>query len=190
MGFLYMFPDSLDFPNHVFVTKEKYGTQVILKTLGLPFLFWGYLITFLVILSFLGLAVYKPFLKLLSYPDPLNYLLVVATALVFILVPLITVMLFFYEKSLLRQSKTLTITHKIAGIKIRQKKHEIKHFFIRHFMDSPNLARMQNNPDLKSYENRGYFELMLETEQGMFLVDRHSSRRDLEKLLSLLDLGL
>ena len=57
-----------------------------------------------------------------------------------------------------------------------------------HHMDSPNMARIQNDPSMKTHENRGYFELYVtDNKNKRRYLDRHSRKADLVKLKSLLE---
>ena len=55
-------------------------------------------------------------------------------------------------------------------------------------MDSPNVAKMQQDPTMKGFENKGYFQLFARNEVGkLVLIDRSSRKADLKKMVELLN---
>ena len=52
-------------------------------------------------------------------------------------------------------------------------------------MDSPNVAKVQQDPTMKGFENKGYFHLFARTIKGnLTLVDRSSRKADLKKMVA------
>lgn len=187
MGLLYPFPISEDEKEHV---KIKNDGSLNITTYGLPYVFWAYLGGYLILLSFLIIAIKEPARKLLSMGDPINttlvYLLwgtVIGTTLGFI-------SLFFTHFIISKKDKSLAKVTKIFWIPIRSKTYELESkdaIFIDHFEGSPNVAKIENRPELSAHQNKGYFEIYITRSDGKkILIDRHSQKREARKLTELL----
>lgn len=187
MGLLYQFPISIDEENYVVQEND----QLTLKSYGLPIIFWFYFLGSMIIFSFLTLGVMKPLRKLLTYPDPINQLIGYSLIFLLISIPLTLIAFFFYEKRLTRFKDHFGIGHHLFGFKFKQQNFSLKDIKVSldHFLDSPNMARMQNVPGTKGFQNKGYFELYLVTKENRkVLIDRSSRKIDLEKIKDLLSL--
>ena len=68
MGLLYLFPIQEDEGDHVSIKDSS----LLLKSYGLPYLFWGYLLAGLTTLGIITLAIRGPLKKMLLYEDSLN----------------------------------------------------------------------------------------------------------------------
>ena len=68
MGLLYLFPVHEDEEDHVSIKDSS----LLLKSYGLPYLFWGYLLIGLITLGIMSLAIKAPLKKMLLSKDSLN----------------------------------------------------------------------------------------------------------------------
>lgn len=187
MGLMFMFPVSEEEKDRITINENG----ITLKSYGLPLVFWGYLSAILVVIFAMGLAVKGPMLKLYNTDDTINKVLVLAAAATIILVPLVTIIFYFYEKFITKKDDTLTITHRIFWTPVLKKTYKMESkdsLEILHFMDSPNVAKLQQDPNLRGFENKGYFQLFSKLENGkLILVDRSSRKADLKKMMGLLN---
>ncbi|EQC48591.1 hypothetical protein [Bacteriovorax sp. DB6_IX] len=181
-----MFPVSEEEKDRITINEKG----ITLKSYGLPLVFWGYLSAILVVVFAMGLAVKGPMIKLYNTDDTINKVLVLAAAATIILVPLSTILFYFYEKFITKKDDQLIITHRVFWLPVFSTKHPLESkeaFEILHFMDSPNVAKLQQDPNLKGFENKGYFQLFAKKKDGkLLLVDRSSRKADLKKIQMLL----
>jgi hypothetical protein len=186
MGLMFMFPVSEEEKDRITINEKG----ITLKSYGLPLVFWGYLSAILVVIFAMGLAVKGPMMKLYNTDDTINKVLVLAALATIILVPLVTVIFYFYEKFITKKEGTLTITHRVFWLPVLKRTYQLESedsFEILHFMDSPNVAKLQQDPNLRGFENKGYFQLFSKLANGkMLLVDRSSRKADLNKMMKLL----
>jgi hypothetical protein len=192
MGLMYIFPTELDDNDRTeIITVNNSNTKtLILKTYGLPMVFWSYLAVALIVVATMWLASRATINKLISYNEDvglqsLGYLVQYSL----ILTPIVLLAFFFYEKHLKKSDKNLTLIYKIFFIPIFCKKitlDQIDAFSVDHFMNSPNVAKIHNKEELKGFENKGYFELHAISSGKSILIDRHSRKVDLEKLKQLI----
>lgn len=196
MGLMYIFPvtDDGSEGEQVQVKETQGHKEIILRTFGLPMVFWSYLVAALTVLALMWLASRAVITKLLNYDDStLNFLgHLVQWSL--ILTPVVLLAFFFYEKSMVKNKTQLTLIYKIFFITVWKKKFELTSsdaFAVEHFMDSPNMAKIknqyrENKEALRHFENKGYFELCIETTEGKKRIDRHTRKADLIKMKDLL----
>lgn len=185
MGLMYIFPVSANEGDRVVKSDNK----ILLKTYGLPMIFWGYLAAALVVIGSMWLASRAVINKLLTYEDLSLKILAASVQFTLIATPIILLGLFFYEKQFEKSKNTLNVIFKVFFLTIFKRKIELDSpdaFSINHYMDSPNMAKIANQPDLKQFENRGYFELHAISNNKKILIDRHSRKADLVKLKELL----
>ena len=186
MGLLYVFPVSEEETD--FVIKKD--DQLILKTYGLPYIFWIYAICAVLVVFFMFLAIKEPILKLISLGDETDALLGYSLLTIVGLMPVFTFAFFFYEKRITRKKNELGLEHRVFGLKVFSEKFLLEkddQLEITNFVDSPNIARMKNTPESMGFQNRGYFTLNLRSADGKkILLDRHNRKVDLEKLKELL----
>lgn len=185
-----MFPVSLEEKDFAEV-KDK---TITLKTYGLPYIFWGYAAAILIIIAFMFLAIKAPVLKLINLGDDTDALLGY-TLLSFIgFLPVLLFSFFFYEKRILKREKTLIMEYRLWGMKFFSETFipdETKPYSIEPFLSSPNVARMNGGEEMKGFQNKGYFILWLNTQDGKRIsLDRHSRKADLIKLEELLRLRI
>lgn len=186
MGLLYIMPIDLDEVDRVVLKGER----LVLKSYGLPLIFWGYLAAVLVVVAAMGIAVIDPLQKLYQTADPINQLLVIACALTLIGVPLGFTFLFFLEIRLEKNKNRLRKSYHFLGLPLFTKTLELDQnnaFDIIHHMDSPNIAKLDGDEELRGFQNKGYFVLTAKTHSKSHWVDRSSRKADLIKLKKLLE---
>ena len=194
MGLMYIFPvtDNTDEDDRTEIRDSK----LILKTYGLPMIFWGYLVAIMFVMLMMWLASKAAIAKLLSYDeDPTLLFLGHLVQWSLILTPLVLLAFFFYEKVIAKKGVELVITHKIFFLPFYKKTYKLSSqdsLSVNHFMASPNMAKLRasqglSDESLKHFENKGYFELCIKTDKRPSIsIDRHSRKADLIKLRDLL----
>ena len=187
MGLLYLFPENTD--DKLYATEKDGG--LFISTYGLPPIFWFYLLAALLTLGFLSLAVWSPLMSVLKGDDQINFFIGVCLLGLIIGLPIITFGFFFYRKEIFKKNLDLTITHRVFGIKVLKKKYKLKEekmFKVEHLLESPNLAKIKNDSQMRGFQNKGHFYLYGFSENGkIIMVDRHSRKIDLEKLKAWLE---
>ncbi len=185
-----MFPVSEEERDRIDFIEENSKRAIILKTYGLPLVFWGYLLAILAVIGAMSLAVKGPIDKLIATGDSINIYLGYMVLATLILLPLTLIALYFYEKLIKKSGNRLTVIHRFFWIPVWKKEIELmdsEAIEINHFMDSPNVAKMKADASLKGFENKGYFELFATNNKGETLfVDRHSRKADMIKMRDLL----
>lgn len=184
MGLLYPFPVSVKESDHVKIHDQT----LILRSYGLPLLFWGYLAAILSLLFIMYLAIQDPLAKLRKIEDAINMALVYSVIACFVLIPFSLLAFFFYEKILMKRRNSFIVIHRVFYIPFLKQRLELTgDFKIRHFLASPNVARQTDDPQMQAFQNRGHFYLYATTSKGEKRIDRHSQKRELEKLRELLN---
>lgn len=191
MGLMYIFPVTIEDQERteVIVDPETKKKTIILKTYGLPMVFWSYLAAALIVMATMWLAGKAAISKLLSYDDRTLVALGYLVQYTLILTPLLLLAFFFYEKHLKKSGNTITLIYKVFFIKFFSKKivlDEGDTLSVDHFMDSPNVAKIHNKEELRGFENKGYFELYAKSAGKNVFIDRHTRKADLLKLKDLL----
>ena len=191
MGLLYILPLSEDEREHVEVRRPTSGgAAIVLKSYGLPAIFWGYFAAICLIILIMFMAVHVPLKKLICSNDTFDLALGVVVYATLFLIPAVLSAYFFYEKALEKCGTRLLIRHRIFGIPVAQKKLVLKTdlpFEVMNFRASPNMARLQKRPEMRGFYNQGYFELFASLENGQkVFIDRHSRKADLLKMVELL----
>jgi hypothetical protein len=186
MGLMYIMPVSEKETDRVEIKDTKEGKSITLKSYGLPLIFWGYLAGILVVLLAMGLAIKGPMTKMLTMEDPLNQTLAWIVFATILAIPLGLLGFLFYEKTITKSGTQLIITHKLFWIPIWKKTYKLKNpdsLLVEHFLDSPNVAKIDGKQELRAFQNQGYYNLHAQLENDRFvLIDRHSRRSDLNKL--------
>lgn len=186
MGLLYVFPVSEEETDFV-VRKDE---TLILKTYGLPYIFWIYAICATIVVFFMFLAIKEPILKLVSLGEETDATLGYSLLGFVGLLPVAIFSFFFYEKRITRKGQELGLEHRVFGLKVFSEKFLLEkgdQLEIDNFVDTPNVARMKNTPESIGFQNRGYFTLHLRSAEGKrILLDRHNRKIDLEKLRDLI----
>ncbi len=187
MGLLFLMPIGEEEKEYV---KKTYN-GVILKSYGLPFLFWVYLaITFILLFS-LFLAVWNPLVTMMQSQDAINVLLSYTVLFLFCSLPLAVLCFFCYKKCLIKNHENLCIIHRIFGVPCVIRNYTLSSknnpFVIEHHLDSPNIAKAVGDLNLRGFQNQGYYLLSFFDINGRkFFLDRHSKKTDLKKLVDLL----
>lgn len=180
--------ENNELDDRIIVNKDK--NELILRSYGLPMVFWGYLMALLAVIFFMILAIKGPLLKVLTGDDSLNRLIGAAVLALLVLGPITLLGFFFYEKEIAKRGKDLTVTHKVFYIPFKRFSADLTRgeLELEHFLDSPNMAAQEKKQGMAGFENRGYFKLVLKKEDGKsFLVDRNSRRGEMRKLKELLE---
>ncbi len=185
MGLFYLFPTQENESEHIEITQDN---QLSLRTYGPPLIFWWYLLGIFLILTGLYTAIISPLFSLLEHPDFINKLIALSCLSFMVLIPLVLLSFYFYEKEIILFKKKLTITHKIMGIPFWRKKIMLGELSVEHHIDSPNYAKMYRDEKLRSYQNQGYYVLKMKEIKGKkeFVLDRHSLKTELEKIKAIL----
>lgn len=187
MGLLYIFPNTEDENDNDRIIKSN--DSITLKTYGLPMIFWVYLAAIYVVVFTMWLTIKSALDKLLTYDDASMIFLYWLVKLTLLGSPLILLAFFFYEKFITKNKNLITITHRIFFIPVWSKKIILDAndaLSVDHFLDSPNIAKINSNMETKGFENKGYFELHAKSQGKAIFIDRHSQKRDLLKMQELL----
>lgn len=188
MGLLFQFPNQLnDLDDRIAVESDK---KLVLKTYGLPWIFWGYYVAVLVVLFFMYLAIRGPIESIFKSGDAINIGLAYLAIAVMLGIALFGLAMLFYEKVLIKHGTLLSITHKVFWLPIWKTTYKLtsqEAVELAHFMDSPNMARIKHEKGFEAFENRGYFEVIIICEKrGKVAIDRHSQKHDIKKFIELL----
>lgn len=188
---MFIFPVSEEEIDRVEIKEKNGAKQIVLKTYGLPLIFWGYLAAILTVIGAMYLAVSDPLTRLAATGDQINIALSYTVRVTIILVPFILTCFFFYEKFIYKQGKEIILEHrlfyglfKIKFKKILKDTHEL---YVEHFMDTPNVAKMTGDPNLRGFQNKGYFQLwaILEDDKKI-VIDKGQRKIDLQKVSEVL----
>ncbi|MDO9183903.1 MAG: hypothetical protein Q7U04_15920 [Bacteriovorax sp.] len=194
MGLMYIFPVSLVEGERselleISANGKPKKSVLILKTYGLPMIFWGYLAASFVVIAAMWLASSSAITKLVNYEDTSLWALGQLVRYTLILTPLTLLAFFFYEKHIQKSGTELKLIYKIFFITVYSKTlilDSAEALSVDHFMDSPNIAKIHNKAELKQFENKGYFELHALSNKKSVFIDRHSRKADLLKMKELL----
>jgi hypothetical protein len=191
MGLIFVMPVSEKETERVSVIKKAGAfPELSLKSYGLPYIFWAYIAAILATLFVMYIAIRRPLQKIGHSEDVINLLIYYGVWSTFTLIIVFLLAALFYEKSFLKQSRTLIIRHKIFGITFKSKTLELEEnnpFSVDHYLDSPNVARKNQDDSLRAFQNQGYFTLRVSTKgKRSIVIDRHSRKADLKKIAQLL----
>ncbi len=186
MGLLYVFPVSTEEKDFVDIQPER----IVLKTYGLPYIFWGYALAICLMIFFMFLAIKAPILKLIQLGDETDALLGYALFGFLALLPTSLLGFFFFEKRIIKSKESIVLEYRIYGMKVfseRFSPRDENAFEISAFLSSPNVARSKADEESAGFQNKGYFVLWLNTKEGKRInIDRHSRKTDLVKLEQLI----
>jgi len=191
MGLIFVMPVSETETDRVSVIK-KTGTspKLSLKSYGLPYIFWGYITAILATLFVMYIAIRRPLQKIGHSEDTINLLIYYGVWGTFVAIIAFLLAALFYEKSFLKQSGTLIIKHKIFGVRFKSKVLELEEndpFSVDHHLDSPNIARKNQEDSMRAFQNQGYFTLRANAKgKKPIVIDRHNRKADLKKIAQLL----
>lgn len=187
MGLMYVFPvaeDETDF-------YDKKGETLILKTYGLPYIFWIYALCSVVVIFFMFLAIKAPVLKLIQLGDQTDATLGYSFLSFIGFLPLFIFAFFFYEKRIIKHKDQISLVHKVFGITVLKQKFQVEKsdsLSVESFLTSPNVARIKSSDENLGFQNKGYFVLWIKDKNGKKIqIDRHSRKADLDKLKALLE---
>lgn len=187
MGLLYVFPVGEDEAD--FVSKSE--NALVLKTYGLPYIFWFYALCSIAVVFFMFLAIKEPVLKLIQLGDETDATLGYSLLTFIGLIPLFVLAFFFYEKRIVKRGPEIKLIHKVFWITVFSEKFildETDALTVESFLSSPNVARMKNDEGTVGFQNKGYFILWLKSKDGKRIqIDRHSRKADLDKMKALLE---
>lgn len=188
MGLMYVFPVSQEETDFVKLEPSK----ITLKSYGLPYIFWAYAAAALMMVGFMSLAIKDPILKLIQLGDEVDVTLGYSLFTFLGLIPIVALAFFFYEKRIVKESNTVKLIYRVYGMTVFSESFTITDnnaFWVEHFIDSPNMARMKGGEEAAGFQNKGYFILWMKTANDKkIMVDRHSRKVDVDKLLALLKL--
>jgi hypothetical protein len=189
MGLMYIYPTDIEDSDRTRVSGEQ---RIELRTYGLPYVFWGYFAAISIVVLAMFLVSNDPLQKLIQTGDTINIILGYTVYATLAFVPLSCLILLFLEKRMIKTRDQISLKVKLAFIPLYSKTIKLKtngeeSLVIKHYLESPNVAKMQSNPDLRGFENKGYYELYAITVQDREVrIDRHSRKADLVKIRSLL----
>lgn len=192
MGLLYPLPISTDEKD--FVHFDENHKTITLKSYGLPYVFWFYALASFIVYSLMMFGVSSTLQALLNSTDQIDQTLALSFLVFTISLPIIILAFFFYQKVVIADhaQNKMYIIHKAFGLTYKKKvilfNKQIE-LQINHYLDSPNMARIQQGEDMRGFKNKGYFLLEAIEGKEKFLVDRSSSKTDLKKIMKLLSLG-
>lgn len=191
MGLLYQFPRSEKEIPFFLKGQDKDGNFKRLSTYGLPMLFWGYFLAALTVLAIMYLLIFSPLQKMVNGTDSINIALGWTVHLFFLGLPLITLGFLFFEKQIYRYPKKIVIVHKVFGLPYWRKTFPLNeagpHFEVKHYMGSPNIAKMKGETKMRGFQNHGYYQLFLTDNKGLtHLIDRSSQKNLIDKVKELL----
>lgn len=193
MGLLYLLPISEKESGQVEIKENKNGSKtLVLKSYGLPKIFWIYLFGITLIFSSLLFASWSALIKLSNSNDPMDMALGIIVLITMFGIPSVLITFFFYQKRIIKNKQSLLIEKKVFGIPFSKKKFQLNKsegtFKVKHQLDSPNYARIQDKPGTVGFQNRGYYQIYAELENGKDLfLDRHSNLHDSKKLVAFLN---
>lgn len=189
MGLMYLLPTE-DSPEEIDGGRvEIKNSKLTLKSYGLPMIFWGYLAAIFIVVGAMAMVSQSVIHKMLTYNDVTLTLLAYLVQSIFIIGPITLLGFYFYEKHLIKNKNELEIIHRVFFIPLIKKKLQLDSkdsFVVDHFMESPNVAKMQNKDELRGFENKGYFELKAIVNGQKMIIDRSSRKADLIKIKDLL----
>lgn len=187
MGLMYVFPVGEDETDFV----DKKDGALVLKTYGLPYIFWIYALCSVAVIFFMFLAIKEPVLKLVSLGDETDATLGYSLLTFIGSLPVFVFAFFFYEKRIIKKGAELKLIHKVFGLTVFSETFMLEgsdSLKVEPFLSSPNVARMKGGEESVGFQNKGYFILWLTSADGKRIqVDRHSRKVDLEKLKAMLE---
>ena len=182
MGLLYIMPKSEKEEGQVKISEDS----IEVESYGLPLIFWGYFLVSIIIVSGMLLVGHEVIRKMLISDNGLDKFLGVISLFTVLSIPSFGLGLLFYSKKIKRIKEQIIVTHSLFGIPVYKKEFARGELRVEHFLSSPNVAKRGQNFDLKRYENRGHFLLILRTDKGDVTLDRHTNKADLIGLMELL----
>lgn len=193
MGLIYLFPTHQNEADYVIIENEPKYKKITIKSYGLPWIFWVYAAAILTLLAILVFSVTQPLLKLYSMASTIDLLLIYAFCLTMVMVVFLIVTFLYWQIHIVITKEKLTVEYRPFGIKVFSKglnREEALQLDVVHFMDTPNVARLEQNQLFKDFQNKGHFELIAWNTKDKILVDRSNRKQDLEDLKYLINLPI
>jgi hypothetical protein len=187
MGLLYIMPVTEVEVDRVEIQEDQTGKTIILKSYGLPLIFWGYLAAILIVFFAMGLTINGPLKQMLSQDDQINKTIAYLVILTFIAIPITLICFLFYEKFISKKGNTVNISHRLFWLTIYKKTYQLRdenpQFFVEQFLDSPNIAKIQGDKEHRPFQNQGHYYLKAKLKNlNIINLDRHSRKADLAKI--------
>ena len=137
----------------------------------------------------MGLAIRDPLRSIFSSEDKINQLLGLGVVGLLGSLPFFMLAFLFYEKRLFKKQQKIQISHGFFGLTFFKRSFALQgSLLVEHFLDSPNLARKDQDSKKRAFYNQGYFKLWGVTPRGKkIFLDRHSSKKELIKLKHFLE---
>lgn len=184
MGLMYALPISLDEQGFA----EVKGNKLFLRSYGLPYIFWIYLLCAFIFYALLCVFSFKLLTKMYQMggiDQTLSYFF----ALFLVLLPLITLGFFFFYKEIQVTKKSIFIKNNLFFIPIKKMRingTNITLQIVSH-LDSANIAKQNPTEDNIGFQNKGYFILLAISESQRLFIDRSSSKSDLTKIKTMIE---
>jgi len=178
--------------------KEITQVEVIndvtrIKSYPLPYIFWFYFLIVCLITFVMIQVSYPLFHKLFQSNDKIDLIIGVSTIATLLAVPIGCLLFLFYQKEItvFRNKNLIRVNNRILFIPIRSKDYSVASLEVKHFLSSPNMAKIQSYESKKAFQNRGHYILELIDKEGQqHLVDRHTNKADLVGLKKLIEESL
>lgn len=196
MGFLYIYPQ--DWSEQQYIDCGRTPHEVTIFTYRLPWIFHLFILLILATLLVIGSLSFDLLLKLAQEGNNLDRLLV-SSVILFYFSCLLTLILAGWVRFAIKLSREkiqvgcrfqLFNWSKFLALK-KLERNSLQstldaHLVVEHFMEGPNYARITAHQDLKAFQNRGHFLLLIKTDKKTLLLDRSSRKQDLLDLKQLL----
>ena len=189
MGLLYIMPKNKKEITQVEVLNDV--TRI--KSYPLPYIFWFYFLIVCLITFVMIQVSYPLFHKLLQSNDKIDLIIGVITIVTLLAVPIGCLLFLFFQKEITvyRSKKLIQINNRVCFIPIGSKNLEVANLEVKHFLSSPNMAKIQSYDSKKAFQNRGHYILELTDKSGQqHLIDRHTNKADLVGLKNLIEESL
>ena len=189
MGLLYIIPLSKEEYPLVQETSELGPQTIQLESYNLPRLFFLYYLAIMATLGILATASYRPIIKLYQTGDWINQLLAIGVIVVLIALPVVMTSMWFYKVRIVKKKNQMKLARYLFGIPFLVKNIELvgEKLQVKQNLESPNIAKMKNDPTMKGFQNRGHFLLIAHNQKKPLILDRHSSKTELDQLKNFLD---
>jgi hypothetical protein len=188
MGLLYILPLSKEEYPLVREVEELGPHTIKIESYNLPKLFFLYYLAIMATLFILAFTSHNLILKLYQTQDWINQLLALSAWGVLLVTSIVMTCMWFYKKTIMKKGDKLKVTKQLFGISFSSKLLELtKALEVKQNLESPNVAKLKNNPDMKGFQNRGHFLLLAYHRKGHLILDRHSSKTELDSLKTFLD---
>ena len=195
MGLLYIMPINESEADRVEILEDESGKTIILRSYGLPMIFWGYFAAIIIILLAMSLTIMGPHKQMINQDDAINKLIAYLVISTLIGMPFLLLCFLLYEKFISKNGPFITVSHRLFWISFYKKSFELcnentetdPNLFVEKFLDSPNIAKMEGDSAHRAFQNQGHFYLKAKrVDLSVINLDRHSRRTDLNKICKIL----